>query len=83
MQQANPGWLVFHNSETGIWSAYRRTLPGRRETESGVPLLIRADSAEELEGKPATQTGVRTENQAVLSVSVPLADPAALHGAGA
>ncbi|MEU1879607.1 hypothetical protein ABZ470_20025 [Streptosporangium sp. NPDC020072] len=54
MQTAHPGWLVFHNSMTGLWSAYRRFLTGR--PYSGDVLLVRAESAEELERKLAAQT---------------------------
>ncbi|MFF4988199.1 hypothetical protein ACFY19_13470 [Streptosporangium saharense] len=49
VQQAHPGWLVFHNSATGLWSAYRSRLEPR-----GV-LLIRAESVEELDRKLAAQ----------------------------
>ncbi|MFF4991671.1 hypothetical protein ACFY19_31130 [Streptosporangium saharense] len=49
VQQAHPGWLVFHNSATGLWSAYR----SRPEPRS--VLLIRAESVEELDRKLAAQ----------------------------
>ncbi|MEV8630108.1 hypothetical protein AB0395_00485 [Streptosporangium sp. NPDC051023] len=58
MQQAHPGWLIFHNSGTGAWSAYRRTFPDKQEIAAGVRLLIRADSAERLEGKLAAQAEI-------------------------
>ncbi|MFF0573024.1 hypothetical protein [Streptosporangium saharense] len=50
VQQAHPGWLVFHNSTTGLWSAYRS------RPEPGSVLLVRADSVEELDRKLAAQT---------------------------
>ncbi|MEV4097580.1 hypothetical protein [Streptosporangium saharense] len=50
VQQAHPGWLVFHNSATGLWSAYR-SRPEPRNV-----LLIRAESVEELDRKLAAQT---------------------------
>ncbi|MFF0573115.1 hypothetical protein [Streptosporangium saharense] len=53
MQQAHPDWLVFHNSATGMWSAYRCALPYRPEPESVV--LVRAGSVEELDRKLAAQ----------------------------
>ncbi|MEV8635522.1 hypothetical protein AB0395_28065 [Streptosporangium sp. NPDC051023] len=59
MQQAHPGWLIFHNSETDIWNAYRRTFPDKREIGAGIRLLIRADSAERLEGKLTAQTEIQ------------------------
>ncbi|MFF0577688.1 hypothetical protein [Streptosporangium saharense] len=49
VQQAHPGWLVFHNSATGVWSAYR-TRPDPRNVS-----LVRADSVEELDRKLAAQ----------------------------
>ncbi|MBB4920707.1 hypothetical protein [Streptosporangium saharense] len=49
VQQAHPGWLVFHSSVTGLWSAYR----SRPEPRS--VLLIRAESVEELDRKLAAQ----------------------------
>ncbi|MFD0884110.1 hypothetical protein ACFQ08_06035 [Streptosporangium algeriense] len=45
MQRVHPDWLVFHNSATGLWSAYRRVL-----LHGGVA-LVRADSAKELDRK--------------------------------
>ncbi|MFF0572532.1 hypothetical protein [Streptosporangium saharense] len=53
VQQAHPGWLVFHNAQTGLWSAYRHVLSGR--PEPGAVLLVRAESAEELDRKLAAQ----------------------------
>ncbi|MEV4096431.1 hypothetical protein [Streptosporangium saharense] len=53
VQQAHPDWLVFHNSATGVWSAYRRALPYRPEPRN--VLLVRADSVEELDRKLAAQ----------------------------
>ncbi|MER7129805.1 hypothetical protein [Streptosporangium saharense] len=50
VQQAHPGWLVFHNSTTGLWSAYRS------RPEPKKVLLVRADSVEELDRKLAAQT---------------------------
>ncbi|MER7206766.1 hypothetical protein ABT340_06810 [Streptosporangium sp. NPDC000239] len=29
VQRTHPDWLVFHNSATGLWSAYRSALSGR------------------------------------------------------
>ncbi|MEV4096582.1 hypothetical protein [Streptosporangium saharense] len=49
MQQAHPGWLVFHNSATGLWSAYRS------RPNSGDVSLVRADSAEDLDRKLTAQ----------------------------
>ncbi|MFD0891965.1 hypothetical protein ACFQ08_46055, partial [Streptosporangium algeriense] len=54
VQQAHPGWLVFHSSQSGLWSAYRSVLPGRRQ--AGEVLLVRAESAEELDRKLTAQT---------------------------
>ncbi|MBB4916557.1 hypothetical protein [Streptosporangium saharense] len=53
VQQAHPGWLVFHNAQTGLWNAYRHALSGR--PEPGAVLLVRAESAEELDRKLAAQ----------------------------
>ncbi|MER7210660.1 hypothetical protein ABT340_26705 [Streptosporangium sp. NPDC000239] len=53
MQTAHPGWLVFHSSTTGLWSAYRSALFGRPYV--GDVLLVRAGSAEELDRKLSTQ----------------------------
>ncbi|MBB4920599.1 hypothetical protein [Streptosporangium saharense] len=53
MQTAHPGWLVFHNAQSGLWSAYRHVLSGR--PEPGAVLLVRAESAEELDRKLAAQ----------------------------
>ncbi|MER7212955.1 hypothetical protein ABT340_38335 [Streptosporangium sp. NPDC000239] len=53
MQTAHPGWLVFHNSTTGLWSAYRGTLSGRPYLND--VLLVRAESVEELDRKLAAQ----------------------------
>ncbi|MEV4098145.1 hypothetical protein [Streptosporangium saharense] len=50
VQQAHPGWLVFHNSATGVWSAYR-TRPDPKNVS-----LVRADSAEEPNRKLTAQT---------------------------
>ncbi|MBB4917222.1 hypothetical protein [Streptosporangium saharense] len=49
VQQAHPGWLVFHNSTTGLWSAYRS------RPEPKKVLLVRADSVEELDRKLSAQ----------------------------
>ncbi|MER7127940.1 hypothetical protein [Streptosporangium saharense] len=49
VQQAHPGWLVFHDSATGVWSAYLDRL------EPKSVLLVRADSVEELDRKLAAQ----------------------------
>ncbi|MFF0575353.1 hypothetical protein [Streptosporangium saharense] len=54
MQTAHPGWLVFHNPQSGLWSAYRHGLSGR--PTPGAVLLVRADSAEELDRKLTAQT---------------------------
>ncbi|MEU1735120.1 hypothetical protein [Streptosporangium sp. NPDC020145] len=53
MQAAHPGWLVFHSSTTGLWSAYRSVLFGR--PYAGDVLLVRAGSAEELDRKLSAQ----------------------------
>ncbi|MFF0578482.1 hypothetical protein [Streptosporangium saharense] len=53
MQTAHPGWLVFHNAQSGLWSAYRCALSGR--PHPGVVLLVRAESAEELDSKLTAQ----------------------------
>ncbi|MFC3983059.1 hypothetical protein [Streptosporangium jomthongense] len=53
MQAAHPGWLVFHSSRSGLWSAYRSALSGR--PYPGDVLLVRAGSAEELDRKLAAQ----------------------------
>ncbi|MFD0884890.1 hypothetical protein ACFQ08_10055 [Streptosporangium algeriense] len=53
MQTAHPGWLVFHSSTTGLWNAYRSALFGR--PYPGDVLLVRAESAEELDRKLAAQ----------------------------
>ncbi|MEU1883347.1 hypothetical protein ABZ470_39085 [Streptosporangium sp. NPDC020072] len=53
VQRVHSDWLVFHNSATGLWSAYRRFLPGRAGL--GEVLLVRAGSAEELDRKLAAQ----------------------------
>ncbi|MFF4413715.1 hypothetical protein ACFYY8_14375 [Streptosporangium sp. NPDC001559] len=53
MQAAHPGWLVFHSSMTGLWSAYRSVLFGR--PYAGEVLLVRAESAEELDRKLSAQ----------------------------
>ncbi|MFD0883584.1 hypothetical protein ACFQ08_03285 [Streptosporangium algeriense] len=53
MQEAHPGWLVFHSSRSGLWSAYRSALPIGGNT--GDVLLVRAGSVEELDRKPAAQ----------------------------
>ncbi|MEU1882891.1 hypothetical protein ABZ470_36775 [Streptosporangium sp. NPDC020072] len=49
VQQAHPDWLVLHSSRSGLWSAYRRFLPGRPGL--GDVLLVRAGSVDELERK--------------------------------
>ncbi|MFF0577905.1 hypothetical protein ACFY19_14065 [Streptosporangium saharense] len=67
LQTAHPGWLVFHNPQTGLWSAYRHGLSGR--PTPGAVLLVRADSAEELDRKLAAQTPAQTLAQ--VSVQVP------------
>ncbi|MFF0578814.1 hypothetical protein [Streptosporangium saharense] len=73
VQTAHPGWLVFHNPQTGLWSAYRCALSGR--PDPGTVLLVRADSAEELDRKltaqPA-QASARTLAQASRLVSARL-----------
>ncbi|MFF0572589.1 hypothetical protein [Streptosporangium saharense] len=61
MQTAHPGWLVFHNPQTGLWSAYRHGLSGR--PTPGAVLLVRAESAEELDRKLTTQTPVQAPRQ--------------------
>ncbi|MFF4988791.1 hypothetical protein ACFY19_16460 [Streptosporangium saharense] len=61
LQTAHPGWLVFHNPQSGLWSAYRHGLSGR--PTPGAVLLVRADSAEELDRKLATQTPVQVPRQ--------------------
>ncbi|MFF0579071.1 hypothetical protein [Streptosporangium saharense] len=53
VQQAHPGWLVFHNAQTGLWNAYRHVLSGK-PTPKAV-LLVRAESAEELDRKLTAQ----------------------------
>ncbi|MFF4988214.1 hypothetical protein ACFY19_13545 [Streptosporangium saharense] len=53
MQTAHPGWLVFHNPQSSLWSAYRHALSGR--PEPGAVLLVRAESAEELDRKLTAQ----------------------------
>ncbi|MFC3983128.1 hypothetical protein [Streptosporangium jomthongense] len=53
VQAAHPGWLVFHSSATGLWSAYRSVLFGR--PYAGDVLLVRAGSAEELDRKLSAQ----------------------------
>ncbi|MFD0883760.1 hypothetical protein ACFQ08_04215 [Streptosporangium algeriense] len=67
MRQAHPGWLVFHNSVTGLWSAYRSVLP-RRPGPRDVS-LVRADSVEELERKLAAQA-VSTVPPSIRAVAV-------------
>ncbi|MFF0577978.1 hypothetical protein [Streptosporangium saharense] len=67
MQQAHPGWLVFHNPQSGLWSAYRCALSGR-PTPSAV-LLVRAESAEELDRKLAAQASAWTLAQAFVQAS--------------
>ncbi|MER7207933.1 hypothetical protein ABT340_12775 [Streptosporangium sp. NPDC000239] len=54
VQAVHPGWLVFHSSTTGLWSAYRSVLFGR--PYAGDVLLVRAGSAEELDRKLSAQT---------------------------
>ncbi|MEV4098573.1 hypothetical protein [Streptosporangium saharense] len=61
MQTAHPGWLVFHNAQTGLWSAYQHVLSGR--PTPGAVLLVRAESAEELDRKLTAQTPVQTPRQ--------------------
>ncbi|MFC3979810.1 hypothetical protein [Streptosporangium jomthongense] len=53
MQTAHLGWLVFHSPMTGLWSAYRSVLFGR--PYAGDVLLVRAESAEELDRKLSAQ----------------------------
>ncbi|MFF4413380.1 hypothetical protein ACFYY8_12680 [Streptosporangium sp. NPDC001559] len=53
MQTAHPDWLIFHSSRSGLWSAYRSVLSGR--PYPGKVLLVRAESAEELDRKLAAQ----------------------------
>ncbi|MBB4920535.1 hypothetical protein [Streptosporangium saharense] len=70
MQQAHPGWLVFHNPQTGLWSAYRCALSGR--PDPGAVLLVRAESAEELDRKLTAQPAqafARTLAQAFVQAS--------------
>ncbi|MFC3980553.1 hypothetical protein [Streptosporangium jomthongense] len=54
MQTAHPDWLVFHSSRSGLWSAYRSVLPGRPYPRD--VLLVRAETAEELDRKLSAQT---------------------------
>ncbi|MER7132386.1 hypothetical protein [Streptosporangium saharense] len=74
LQTAHSGWLVFHNPQSGLWSAYRCALSGR--PTPGAVLLVRADSAEELDRKLAAQTPVQTLVQAPRQVSARLTAPA-------
>ncbi|MBB4912973.1 hypothetical protein [Streptosporangium saharense] len=67
LQTAHPGWLVFHNPQSGLWSAYRHALSGR--PTPGAVLLVRADSAEELDRKLTAQTPAQTPAQ--VSVQAP------------
>ncbi|MER7211126.1 hypothetical protein ABT340_29080 [Streptosporangium sp. NPDC000239] len=53
MQTAHPDWLVFHSSRSGLWSAYRSVLSGRPYPRD--VLLVRAETAEELNRKLAAQ----------------------------
>ncbi|MEU1879203.1 hypothetical protein ABZ470_17965 [Streptosporangium sp. NPDC020072] len=53
MQTAHPDWLVFRSSRSGLWSAYRSVLPSRPYV--GDVLLVRAESAEELDRKLSAQ----------------------------
>ncbi|MEV4094436.1 hypothetical protein [Streptosporangium saharense] len=45
--------MVFHNAQSGLWSAYRHVLSGR--PTPGAVLLVRAESGEELDRKLAAQ----------------------------
>ncbi|MFF0573231.1 hypothetical protein [Streptosporangium saharense] len=67
LQTAHPGWLVFHNAQSGLWSAYRHALSGRPTL--GAVLLVRAESAEELDRKLAAQTPAQTLAQAFVQAS--------------
>ncbi|MEV7012478.1 hypothetical protein [Streptosporangium sp. NPDC051022] len=58
MQQAHPGWLIFHDSEADVWSAYRCAFPGEQEVAAGIRSLIRADSAESLDEKLTAQAEI-------------------------
>ncbi|MBB4913811.1 hypothetical protein [Streptosporangium saharense] len=70
MQTAHPGWLVFPNAQTGLWSAYRHVLSGR--PTPGAVLLVRAESAEELDRKLTAQTPAQVPVQAPRQVSIRL-----------
>ncbi|MFF4988408.1 hypothetical protein ACFY19_14520 [Streptosporangium saharense] len=70
LQTAHPGWLVFHNAQTGLWSAYRHVLSGR--PTPGAVLLVRAESAEELDRKLTAQTPVQALAQAPVQVPRPV-----------
>ncbi|MFF0579881.1 hypothetical protein [Streptosporangium saharense] len=70
MQTAHPGWLVFHNPQSGLWSAYRHALSGR--PTPGAMLLVRAESAEELDRKLTAQTPAQAPVQAPRQVSARL-----------
>ncbi|MBB4919010.1 hypothetical protein [Streptosporangium saharense] len=72
LQTAHPGWLVFHNAQTGLWSAYRHALSGR--PEPGAVLLVRADSAEDLDRKLAAQTPRQVSTRLTAQAS-PLVPP--------
>ncbi|MFF4989300.1 hypothetical protein ACFY19_19070 [Streptosporangium saharense] len=68
LQTAHPGWLVFHNLQSGLWSAYRCALSGR--PTPGAVLLVRAESAEELDRKLTAQAPAQTPAQASVQASV-------------
>ncbi|MER7134905.1 hypothetical protein [Streptosporangium saharense] len=85
LQTAHPGWLVFHNPQTRLWSAYRCALSGR--PTPGTVLLVRADSAEDLDRKltaqpaqssaqPSARTPAQAPVQAPRQVSARLTAPA-------
>ncbi|MBB4920498.1 hypothetical protein, partial [Streptosporangium saharense] len=70
LQTAHPGWLVFHNAQSGLWSAYRHGLSGR--PEPGAVLLVRAESVEELDRKLTAQAPAQASVQAPRPVSARL-----------
>jgi hypothetical protein len=55
LQQAHPGWLILHDTATGMWSAYRRAFPGEREIAAGAGPLVRAATAELLKERLTAQ----------------------------
>ncbi|MEU1736442.1 hypothetical protein [Streptosporangium sp. NPDC020145] len=64
VQQDHPDWLVFC-SRTGLWSAYRRSLP------CGDTALVRAISIEELDRKLTAQDCDRTKTRSRASGALP------------